>query len=236
MDEIITRWATDLTKYQKDFAEQAEKVADWDRMLVENGNKVQKLYVNTVEADRATQEVERQLTTVENNQNEVDNWLSFYEQKVDEMLANQVGPGEPLTGADADREQIYKTAEAISERLDEMGQGLTEMIEEVNSTSASLSKTNRADEPVSRLNVIYCVIQGTNDGPTQISQIVRILNSHLSQLLVIDKDTSDLQAKVAAAQKAGQSISSRLGYAAGSPGKGGSSVVDDFHRSFMGRR
>src|SRR5699024_7332441 len=33
MDEIITRWATDLTKYQKDFREQAEKVAEWDRML-----------------------------------------------------------------------------------------------------------------------------------------------------------------------------------------------------------
>lgn len=40
-------------------------------------------------------------------------------------------------------------AEKLSERLDEMGKDLTSMIEEVNGASATLSKTNRADEPVS---------------------------------------------------------------------------------------
>jgi nuclear pore complex protein Nup62 len=69
----------------------------------------------------------------------------------------------------------------------------------------------------------------------QISQIVRILNSHLSQLQVIDQGTSELQAKVAAAQKAGQSISSRLGYGYASP-MGGGNAADDFYRSYMGRR
>jgi nuclear pore complex protein Nup62 len=39
-------------------------------------------------------------------------------------------------------------AEKLSERLDEMGKDLTSMIEEVNGASATLSKTNRADEPV----------------------------------------------------------------------------------------
>lgn len=68
----------------------------------------------------------------------------------------------------------------------------------------------------------------------QISQIVRILNSHLSQLQVIDQGTSELQSKVSAAQKAGQSISSRLGY--NSPGMGGGNAASDFYRSYMGRR
>jgi nuclear pore complex protein Nup62 len=45
----------------------------------------------------------------------------------------------------------YKLAEKLSERLDEMGKDLTSMIEEVNGASATLSKTNRADEPVSEL-------------------------------------------------------------------------------------
>lgn len=39
-------------------------------------------------------------------------------------------------------------AEKLSERLDEMGKDLTSMIEEVNGASSTLSKTNKADEPV----------------------------------------------------------------------------------------
>ncbi|KAJ5921384.1 hypothetical protein N7466_009710 [Penicillium verhagenii] len=217
MDEIITRWATDLTKYQKEFREQAEKVAEWDRMLVENGTKVQKLYGSTVDAERATQEVERQLASVEGQQDELSSWLDRYEREVDELVSKQGSPNENISGPDQERERTYKLAEKLSERLDEMGKDLTSMIEEVNGASASLTKTNRADEPI--------------------SQIVRILNSHLSQLQVIDQGTSELQAKVSAAQKAGQSISSRLGYGYASPGMGGGShVADDFYRSYMGRR
>ncbi|KAL5361914.1 Nsp1-like C-terminal region-domain-containing protein [Aspergillus floccosus] len=216
MDEIITRWATDLTKYQKEFREQAEKVAEWDRMLVENGTKVQKLYGSTVDAERATQEVERQLASVEGQQEELSSWLDRYEREVDEMMSKQVGPGESLQGPDQERERTYKLAEKLSERLDEMGKDLTSMIEEVNGASATLSKTNKADEPI--------------------SQIVRILNSHLSQLQVIDQGTSELQAKVSAAQKAGQTLSSRFGHGFNSSGMGGGSAADDFYRSYMGRR
>lgn len=104
MDEIITRWATDLGKYQKDFREQAEKVSEWDRLLVDNGTKVQKLYGSTVDADRATQEVERQLAAVEGQQDELSSWLDRYEREVDEMVTKQVGPGESLQGPDQERE------------------------------------------------------------------------------------------------------------------------------------
>lgn len=107
-------------------------------------------------------------------------------------------------------------AEKLSERLDEMGKDLTSMIEEVNGASSTLSKTNKADEPI--------------------SQIVRILNSHLSQLQVIDQGTTELQAKVQAAQKTGQTLSSRFGYGFSSSGIGGTNAADDFYRSYMGRR
>ncbi|GAM38294.1 hypothetical protein TCE0_033f08903 [Talaromyces pinophilus] len=218
MDEIITRWATDLTKYQKEFKEQAEKVAEWDRMLVVNSGKVQKIFGNTVDAERATQEVERQLASVEGQQEELNAWLDRYEREVDEMLSKQVGPGETLQGPDQERERTYKLAEKLSERLDEMGKDLGSMIEEINNASSTLSKTNKTDEPI--------------------SQIVRILNSHLSQLQMIDQGTAELQAKVSAARKAGQSLGSRLGgygQNGGSIGVGGS-AADDFYRSYMGRR
>ncbi|KAL4875945.1 Nsp1-like C-terminal region-domain-containing protein [Aspergillus karnatakaensis] len=216
MDEIITRWATDLTKYQKDFREQAELVAEWDRMIVDNASKIQKIYGSTVDAERATQEVERQLSSVEGQQDELSSWLDRYEREVDEMMSKQVGPGETLQGPDQERERTYKLAEKLSDRLDEMGKDLSSMIEEVNSASSTLSKTSKADEPI--------------------SQIVRILNSHLSQLQTIDVGTTELQTKVAAAQKAGQSISSRFGHGHSMSGSMNGNAADDFYRSYMGRR
>jgi nuclear pore complex protein Nup62 len=67
----------------------------------------------------------------------------------------------------------------------------------------------------------------------QITQIVRILNSHLSQLQAIDQGTVALQAKVSAAQQASQ----RLGFLGTDRSNGaGSGPVEDFYRSYMGRR
>lgn len=76
-------------------------------MLVENGSKVQKLYGSTVDAERATQEVERQLSSVEGQQEELSSWLDRYEREVDEMMSKQVGPGEALQGPDQERERTY---------------------------------------------------------------------------------------------------------------------------------
>ncbi|KZF22103.1 hypothetical protein L228DRAFT_247724 [Xylona heveae TC161] len=210
MDDIITRWASDLSKYQKQFQQQAQKVADWDRMLVENSDKISNLYASTFEAQRASSEVERQLTAVESQQDELSGWLDRYEREVDDMMSRQIGQGEGLQGPDQERERTYKLAEKLSERLDEMGKDLTSMIDEVNNASSTLSKTSKAGDPL--------------------SQIVKVLNGHLSQLQLIDQGAAKLQAKVAAAQKAGQGL--------GMNGYNGSrhDAADDFYRSYMGRR
>ncbi len=105
MDEIITRWASDLSKYQKEFQKQAERVAAWDRMLVENSERIQKLYGSTLEAERAATEVERQLTAVENDQTELEIWLDHYEKDVENLTSAQVGQGESLQGPDQERER-----------------------------------------------------------------------------------------------------------------------------------
>lgn len=123
-----------------------------------------------------------------------------------------------------------------------MGQDLTSMIEEVNSASTNLSKTTKADEPV-RSNVSLDYISLISDilfPFLQISQIVRILNTHLSQLQLIDQGTAALRSKIAAAQKAGHSISGMHsqygGYRSGTPGSGNGGAAEDFYRVFMGRR
>lgn len=124
-------------------------------------------------------------------------------------------------------EHSYKTAEKVSERLNEMGQNLTGMIEEINITSSSIQKTSRPDDPVSFFKLHLS--EYSHELTLQLSQIVRILNGHLSQLQAIDQGTSALQTKVAAAQKESQ----RLGYR-GHRGPG-NDAVDDFYRSYSRR-
>lgn len=148
MDEILNRWATDLSKYQKEFKEQASQVAAWDRLLVENGDKIQKLYLNTFEAEKASREVERHLVNVESQQEELESWLDKYEAEVDTLYSKQFNPSEQLTGPDQEREQTYKLAERITERLDEMGRDLTKMIKEINDISGVVSKGSKPDDPV----------------------------------------------------------------------------------------
>ena len=67
---------------------------------------------------------------------------------------------------------------------------------------------------------------------TQITHIVRILNSHLTQLQAIDQGTVALQEKVSKAQKSAQTLGHITN---GSTGTGGG-AVEDFYRSYMGRR
>ncbi|KAL9593240.1 MAG: hypothetical protein Q9179_006005 [Wetmoreana sp. 5 TL-2023] len=104
----------------------------------------------------------------------------------------------------------YQLAEKLSTRLDEMGKDLGSMIEEINDASSSLNKTAKPDDPL--------------------SQVVRVLNGHLTQLQQIDQGAATLQLKVAAAQKAGQGMGSTNGLNGPS-----SDAADSFYRSFMGR-
>lgn len=227
MDEILSRWASDLAKYQLDFKEQAEKVAQWDRLMVDNGEKIQKLFNATYQAEKDSAEIERQLANVESQQDELAAWLDRYESEVDEMFARQIGQGETLQGPDQERERTYSLAETLTGRLDEMGKNLTSMIEAINDASATLTKTSKSDDPVStpsspiNTKMLTCC---------QLSHIVRVLNSHLTQLQWIDENAMALQAKVAEAQKGGQSI--------GSNGYGGleNDLAESFYRSGAGRK
>lgn len=228
MEDIVTRWASDLSKYQKEFKEQATVVSTWDRNLVDNGEKIQKLYLDTFEAERASHEIERQLAAVEGQQEELEAWLNRYESEVQDMFAKQIGPGEQLGGPDQERERTYKLAEKLTQQLDDKSRDLSKMVKEINDISGTLTKGAKAEDPVGCLqNKLQCII--TNDELMQLSQIVRVLNGHLTQLQWIDANASALQAKVTAAQKSSTNLGSH--YAGGE-----SDAAESFYRSYMGRR
>lgn len=116
--------------------------------MVDNGDKIQKLYNSTYEAEKASSEVDRQLSQVESQQAELTAWLDRYEGEVDEMFNSQGGPGENLQGPDQERDRTYKLAEKLTDRLSEMGKNISSMIESINDASSNLSKNNKADDPV----------------------------------------------------------------------------------------
>lgn len=234
MEEIITRWANDLSKYQKEFQAQAEKVAAWDATIVENTDKINKLYSKTFQAERDAAEVEKQLRTMEDNQMELDQFLDRYEAEVDELLKRSGvsghGRSDGLHGPDQERERTYKLAEKLQDKLNELNKDLTEMIEEINTTSQTLSKTGKPDDPVSCSDSAYeCVSYLLT--VTQLTKVVRVLNSQLSQLQLIDQGASQLQEKINKAQKESHG---RMG---GNGWNGlGTDPADDFYRSFRGGR
>lgn len=117
--------------------------------MVENGDKIQKLYLSTYDAEKQSAEIERQLSNVESQQDELASWLDRYEGEVDDMFQRQVGQGETLQGPDQERERTFKLAEKLTDRLDDMGKNLSSMIDAINDASTTLSKTSKADDPVS---------------------------------------------------------------------------------------
>jgi nuclear pore complex protein Nup62 len=171
MDEIITRWAADLSKYQKEFQSQAETVAQWDRALVENSDKVRQLYSKTFQAERDAAEVERQLTMMEENQQELDSYLDRYEKEIENLMKMHgvSGRSDGLRGPDQEREKTYKLAEKLQDRLNELNKDLTEMIEEINTTSQTLSKTGKPDDPVRIFSHDHRIHQLTNSSSQRLS-------------------------------------------------------------------
>ena len=69
----------------------------------------------------------------------------------------------------------------------------------------------------------------STDRLQQLTQIVRVLNGHLTQLQQIDADASTLQAKVSAAQKSSSNMGNNYSVS-------DSDAAEGFYRSYMGRR
>lgn len=151
MDEILTRWATDLSKYTKEFRSHAETVRGWDQKVSDNMQKITKLYVDTIKSEKEMQAVEWHLSKVEEEQERLERMLTNYENDIEELMArsgvDQVTA--ELGGPDQERERTYKLAEKLGDRLDDMGKDLSGMIEEINAVTASMSRGGRGDEPVS---------------------------------------------------------------------------------------
>jgi nuclear pore complex protein Nup62 len=225
LDEILTSWSTSLATHQSRFAKLATQVGTWDRELTTNSTSISKLYSRCFQAERDVAEVERQLSTVEQGQRELEARLDKYEADVDGLL-EQAGLSDS-GGVDREREITYKAAETCSDRLMEMNQSLSAMIEGINDASSKLSSSSAASGKAAK-----------DAGEDPLMQIVRVLNSHLAQLQVIDAGAIDLSKRVESAHVDVGVAGSRLGASMrGSTmsgnGGGGNDIAEGFKKSFF---
>ncbi|XP_070554864.1 nuclear pore glycoprotein p62-like isoform X2 [Ptychodera flava] len=168
LEEAINKWTVDLEDQEKVFLIQATQVNAWDRLLIDNGEKIKTLHTDVEKVKVDQQRLEHELDFILSQQRELDDILK----PLEEAIKSQQG-SVYAQHADLEREDTYQTAENIDSQLKRMSQDLREIIEHVNNVNLT---SQDADDPI--------------------QQISKILNAHMDSLLWVDQSTAMLQRKV----------------------------------------
>lgn len=113
-----------MEEQEKVFLNQATQVNAWDRMLMDNGEKIVKLHESVEKVKLDQQRLEHELDFVKSQQSELDEIL----RPLEASLSDAPPP-------DAERERIYSLAENLDAQLQRMGDDLREIIEHLNSAN-----------------------------------------------------------------------------------------------------
>ncbi|KAG8783325.1 FG-nucleoporin nsp1, partial [Serendipita sp. 398] len=195
LEEIVSRWASELDSHARDFSGLANEIAHWDRELSENGQQIAHLQQKLIDAESTQVAIDANLDHVEQQQRELANALDSYEKQAREILETgstgsvrvfDMGP------ADAERDKSYALAAELNTQLDNLSKSLSQMIESVNSltapTQSSTSNvTTGADSDA----------QGSED---PLMQIATVLNAHLKSLQWIDTTVQEVETKIVEAE------------------------------------
>ena len=174
IEDIISKWTSVLGNLTKEFQTQASDINSWDKVLMENGDRITQMYTEVVVAERKQTSIDQTLDYINRQQDDVEALLDNYEAQAAEFLSDLAGP-DGLQPVDQEREKSYRLAEDLNEKLESMSGNLTNVIKEMNTVQSELANANPDDA---------------------LTQIVKVLNSHLSSLQWIDSHTTELQEKL----------------------------------------
>ncbi|XP_041365873.1 nuclear pore glycoprotein p62-like isoform X2 [Gigantopelta aegis] len=167
LEESINKWMAELEEQEQTFLQQATQVNAWDRLVMENGEKIIQLNKEVERVKMDQQKLDHELDFIHSQQRELKDLLSPLEKELDQLPSISY-----QQHADLEREHTYQLAENLDAQLKRMGQDLKEIIERLNATSA------------------------TTDPQDPIQQITKILNAHMDSLLWIDRNTVALNRKM----------------------------------------
>lgn len=159
-------------------------------MLVQNTDKISKLYSKAFQAERDAAEVEKQISAVEGEQEELEQWLNKYEGEV-EALLQKVGANDRngTESVDTERERTYKMAERLTDRIEGLNNDLKDVIEEVNDVSVTLggAKRNGGDDQVRfpPALLLWCILLIHCSFRKLFVFSIRICNNYKSSITVL---------------------------------------------------
>ncbi|XP_036380853.1 nucleoporin 62 like [Megalops cyprinoides] len=167
LEALINKWSLELEDQERHFLQQATQVNAWDRMLVENGEKITSLHREMEKVKLDQRRLDQELDFILSQQKELEDLLSPLEESVKEQSGTIY-----MQNADEERERTYKLAENVDAQLKRMSQDLKEIIEHLNTSS------------------------GSADTSDPLQQICKILNAHMDSLQWIDQNSLLLQRRV----------------------------------------
>jgi len=169
LEELINKWALELADYEKTFLDQAAQVNSWDRLLMENGEKITELNAGVENVKAEQKRLDQELDFIMAQQQELEEMLKPLE---DAVKTSSTGSRQ-LQQADKERDFTYKLAKDIDGQLKQMVQDLKSIIDHLNTAN---SQKQDSDDPI--------------------AQIAKILNAHMNSLQWIDQNSGILQRKV----------------------------------------
>ncbi|XP_034418419.1 nuclear pore glycoprotein p62-like isoform X2 [Cyclopterus lumpus] len=167
LEGLINKWSLELEDQERHFLQQATQVNAWDRMLVENGEKITALHKEMEKVKLDQRRLNQELDFILSQQKELEDLLCPLEESVKDQSGTIY-----MQNADEERERTYKLAENVDAQLKRMSQDLKEIIEHLNTSS------------------------GPADTSDPLQQICKILNTHMDSLQWIDQNSVLLQRRV----------------------------------------
>ncbi|KAI1902706.1 hypothetical protein AGOR_G00018780 [Albula goreensis] len=167
LEALINKWSLELEDQERHFLQQATQVNAWDRMLLENGERITSLHREMEKVKLDQRRLDQELDFILSQQKELEDLLSPLEESVKEQSGTIY-----MQNADEERERTYKLAENVDGQLKRMSQDLKEIIEHLNTSS------------------------GPADTSDPLQQICKILNAHMDSLQWIDQNSVLLQRRV----------------------------------------
>ncbi|XP_063046204.1 nucleoporin 62 like [Engraulis encrasicolus] len=167
LEGLINKWSSELEDQERHFLQQATQVNAWDRMLVENGERITSLHKDMEKVKLDQRRLDQELDFILSQQKELEDLLGPLEESVKEQSGTIY-----MQNADEERERTYKLAENVDAQLKRMSQDLKEIIEHLNTSS----------------------VPGETTDPLQ--QICKILNAHMDSLQWVEQNSVLLQRRV----------------------------------------
>lgn len=184
VEDIVNLWTQELETNRVAFHREAVRISERDRWMIEQGSLISDLHEQIQKLEHQQNEMDRVAEYVEIQQNDLSKALDKYEQELTKILGpiKEDGTASRQLGyADTERQRIYAQGENLVKEMEEMQRTVKQLIEEMNHLPGGIKSMQSQGDPI--------------------NQILQILDSHLTSLEWVDRETVTLTNQVAKLEK-----------------------------------